>query len=270
MQTIQETKFFTGSATIQGDLWGERARDWADIQEGMGRPLFEDALQKAGVHPGIEHLDVGCGSGMVAQISLKKGANVWGIDATPRFVALAKDRTPGGDFRVGEMEELPYEDRSFDVVTGFNSFQYAANPVRALKEALRVSRHGGTLIIATWGNPEDCEAAAYFRALGTLVPPPPPGAPGPFALSQDGRLEALAIESGLTPVRVEDVECPWTYPDLETALRGLLSPGPAVKAVRNSGVALVREALVKVLAPFRNASGVYRMENTFRYLIARA
>jgi hypothetical protein len=42
------------------------------------------------------------------------------------------------------------------------------------------------------GPPEDCEAAAYLGALGALLPPPPPGAPGPFALSQPGALASFA------------------------------------------------------------------------------
>ena len=269
METTQVKKF-SGSASMQGDLWGDRIRDWADIQEGHSRPLFDDVLRASQVHPGIEHLDVGCGAGLAAYLSVQKGANVWGIDAAAGLVAIAKDRIPGGDFRVGEMEDLPYDDRSFDVVTGFNSFQYAADPVHALQEARRVSRPGATVVVATWGNPGDCEAAAYIQALGTLIPSPPPGTPGPFALSEEGQLAEFAAKAGLTPVRVKDVECPWTYSDLGTALRGLISAGPAVKAVRNSGEALVREALVQVLAPYRNASGVYRMENRFRYLIARA
>ena len=71
------------------------------------------------------------------------------------------ERLPGRDFRVGEMQTLPYADQSFDVVTGFNSFQVAASPIDALREARRVARRAGTVVIATWGPPEDCEAAGH-------------------------------------------------------------------------------------------------------------
>jgi hypothetical protein len=68
-------------------------------------------------------------------------------------------------------------------------------------------------VIASWGRPEDCEAASHLKVLGALMPTPPPGAPGPFALSDEAKLKALASEADLTPIAVTDVECPWVYPD---------------------------------------------------------
>jgi SAM-dependent methyltransferase len=167
------------------------------------------------------------------------------------------------------MESLPFGDRSFDVVAGFNSFQFAASPVNALREACRVSLTGA-VVIAVFGKREDSESAAYIEALGSLLPPPPPGAPGPFALSADGALEALATEAGMTPGPVETVDCPWEYPDTQTALRGLLSSGPAIRAVEHAGEATVREVILEVISPFRTVSGGYRLKNTFCYLIATA
>ncbi len=259
-----------GSATAQGQLWGVRARDWAETQEGMARPLYEAVLRRIGIGDGASLLDVGCGAGMFCELAARRGARVTGLDATAEFLAIARTRVPGGDFRTGEMEALPYPDHVFDAVTGFNSFQFAATPVNALREAKRVARPDAPVVIATWGKPEDCETSAYLAALRPLLPPPPPGAPGPFALSGDGALEALASAAGLTPKGVEDVDCIFEYPDLQTALRGLNSAGPAVKAIETSGETAVRDAVTKALAPFRLASGAYRMKNRFRYLIAAA
>lgn len=67
------------------------------------------------------------------------------------------------------------------------------------------------------------EAATLLAALRPLVPPPPPGAPGPFALSDEAALQAFAAEAGLETVEVFDVDSPWHYPDLSTALLGLKS-----------------------------------------------
>jgi hypothetical protein len=119
-----------------------------------------------------------------------------------------------------------------------------------------------------WGKPEDCEAAAYIKALGSQLPPPSPGAPGPFALSQEGALAALAKEAGLTPTTVRDVDADWVYPDLETALRGMLSAGVAVRAMRHSGESAVRDAVATAIAPFRAATGSYRLRNKSRFLLA--
>jgi SAM-dependent methyltransferase len=195
---------------------------------------------------------------------------VAGFDATGPFIAIAKDRVPGGDFRVGEMEQLPYDDGTFAVVTGFNSFQFAASPVNALKEARRVAKPGAVVVTATWGKPELCEAAALLGALRPLLPPPPPGAPGPFSLSANGALEALVEQAGLTPKSTGDVDCPFEYPNLEAVLRGFLSAGPSVKAIQVSGESRVKDAVTSAIAPFRLSSGGYRLENTFRFLVAAA
>jgi hypothetical protein len=101
------------------------------------------------------------------------------------------------------------------------------------------------------------------------MPPPPPGAPGPFALSDEANLKALATEAGFTPIGIVDVECPWIYPDLKMALRAMLSAGPAERAIRNSGLERAQSAVAASIAAYRAPSGEYRLNNKFRYLIAR-
>jgi SAM-dependent methyltransferase len=266
----QATVTTRGSATVQGELWSARARDYAEVQEPTFLPLYESVFRRPELAKARAHLDVGCGPGLAAQTFVKTVGKVAGIDASAPFIEIAKRRVPIGDFRVAEMESLPHNDASFDVVTGFNSFQYAASPLNALGEARRVAKPGGIVVIAVWGLPEQCEAAGHLEALGSLMPPPPPGAPGPFALSQEAKLKAFASDAGLTPLAVVDVECPWIYPNLDTALRGLMSSGPAVRAIRSSSLERARDALTHSIAPYRTASGVYHINNTFRYLIARA
>lgn len=259
-----------GSASVQGELWGVRARDYAEVQEPTFLPLYESVLARPEVAKANSILDVGCGPGLAAQVFSRRIGRVAGADATAPFIEIARRRVPGGDFRVAEMEALPYADGSFDVVTGFNAFQYAASPVNALREARRVVKAGGIIIIAVWGLPESCEAAGHLKALGSLMPPPPPGAPGPFALSDETKLKTLASEAGLTPGAVVDVSCPWVYPDLETALRGMLSAGPAERAIRASSFERARAAVATAIEGYRTASGGYRLNNTFRYLLTRS
>jgi ubiquinone/menaquinone biosynthesis C-methylase UbiE len=111
-----------GSATTQGDLWSPRARDYAELQEGLFRPLHESVLNRSEIAGADASLDVGCGPGLAAQVFARKIPNVSGIDASAAFIAIARQRLPGRDFRVGEMEALPHSDASFDIVTGFNAF----------------------------------------------------------------------------------------------------------------------------------------------------
>lgn len=270
MTQVTMTASPVGSAQQQGELWGARARDYAEIQEATFVPLYESVLRRPELADATSILDVGCGPGLAVQTFAKKFEKVAGVDATAPFVEIARNRVPGADFRVAEMESLPHADESFDVVTGFNAFQYAISPVNALREARRVAKPAGTIVIAVWGLPEDCEAAGHLKALGALMPPPPLGAPGPFALSDETRLRALASEAGLAPGAIVDVDCLWNYPDQETALRGMLSAGPVERAIRASSFERAHDAIAESIAPYRTGSGQYRLRNRFRYLIARA
>ena len=153
-----------GTASVQGQIWGTRAKDWADAQEGVAIPLFEAVLHETEVGENTSILDIGCGSGIFCEMAAKRGARVSGLDASEHLVAIAHERVQSGEFRTGEMEELPYDNQTFDVVTGFSSFQFAANPVNALKEASRVSKTG-MVVIAVFGKPEESESTSYIRPL---------------------------------------------------------------------------------------------------------
>jgi hypothetical protein len=104
-------------------------------------------------------------------------------------------------------------------------------------------------------------------ALGALTPPPPPSAPGPFALSDVDALRALFTEAGLDVVSVDEVECVWSYPDQPTALAGLMCSGPVVGVAEHAGEQAVLDATMQFLKPFRGSDGGYRIANVFRYVI---
>lgn len=258
------------SGSVNGPLWGARVDDWAAIQEPMGRPMFEAALERAGVGREIRYLDNGCGAGHSAMLARKKGALVCGLDASQAMLGVARSRVPDGDFRLGDLEILPFDDDTFDVVIGFNSIQFASNPDQAMAEARRVCRPGGTVAIVVWADPKDMEAASLIKALRPLLPSPPPSAPGPFALSDEGALHQLAQAAELRAEGIFDVECPFVYPDEDTALRGLNSSGVAARAMQHAGEQAVREAHANAIAPFRQSDGGFRIGATFRCLVTRA
>jgi SAM-dependent methyltransferase len=259
-----------GSSQVQGELWGKRAREWAQLQEGSFRGLYEAAFAAAKVGTGTAVLDVGCGAGLALQVAQQRGAKVSGLDAAADLVAIAKERCPGGDIRSGEIEELPFGDNSFDVTSGFNSFQYATDPVHALAEAKRVTKPNGYVVVAVWGAADKCELAPYVAALGKLMPPPPPGAPGPFALSAPGALETLVGKAGLKPEGASSVVTTMSFPDEATALRGLIAAGVAERAIRNSSEAAVRAAVAEAIKPRRQADGSYAFDNEWVFLVSRA
>jgi SAM-dependent methyltransferase len=253
---------------VQGALWGAAAEDWASLMEPQGRALFDAVLSSGPFRPGIRVLDVGCGSGLFAQLIAARGCVVTGLDASEPLLAIARRRNPNVRFHQGDLEGLPFPDEHFDIVTGMNSFQYAAEPQHALAEATRVTKRAGHVIVATWGLPQACEAAAYLAALRPLLPPPPPGASGPFALSEQAALTQLVTSAGLTSHSVEDVDVTWLFEDVETAPAAMLAAGPSILAIQTSGREAVSTALQHALAPYRLADGGYRLENRFRYVIA--
>jgi len=258
----------TGSGQVNGELWGAHARAWADVQEGTARPLYADVLARLDVLIDGPAPEAGCGAGMALQLAAQRGARVSGLDASPALVAIARERVPAAELHVGELEQLPFADATFDVITGFNSFQYAAQPGRALAQARRVAKKGARVVIATWTTPDRTQAAELLACLKPLLPPPPPGAGGPFALSDETALRKLAGDAGLEPGEVRDIDCPFAYPDVETALRGVNSSGVAERAMRHSGVDAVSAAHRAVLEKYRRPDGSVYIGNAFRYLVA--
>ena len=133
-----------------------------------------------------------------------------------------------------------------------------------------VSKPGSPVFVLVWGRAERTELAAILDALRRLLPPAPPNAPGPFALSEKGALEALVRQAALEPIRDGYLEAPFEFRDRESLLRANLASGPATLAIRTSGEDAVREAVLEAFAPFRTAHGGYRIETEWRYVTAEA
>src|ERR1041384_5312016 len=106
----------TGSASRWGPLWGARPADWA-LSEDMQRPTYEAALECTGLERGWRVLDIGCGAGAFLRLVRDGRAGPSGLDASEALIAFCQGRLPRADLRVGEMEQFPWEDDSFDLVT---------------------------------------------------------------------------------------------------------------------------------------------------------
>jgi SAM-dependent methyltransferase len=256
-----------GSASRWGPLWGARPADWA-LSEDRQLPTYEAALERTGLEPGWRVLDIGSGVGAFLQLVSERGGQPSGIDASEALVEFARKRLPDADLRVGEMEDLPWDDDSFDLVTGFNSFFFANDMVAALREAGRVAEPGAPIVIQVWGDHERCDLEAMKQLARPFLPPRPPDAPPDPDLSQPGALQALATQAGLTPQ--SEFEAGWVaeYRDAEELGRALVAvAGLAVLAGPKREQEL-RTAIVDGLAPYRTPEGSFRLSNEFHYLIA--
>lgn len=259
-----------GTAEVQGALWGASARAWSELTEPHEVSLFEAVFDALEINEATLLLDAGCGSGLALQMAAKRGATVCGFDAAAPLLEIAAERVRGADLRQGDLESLPYDDGSFNAVTAFNSVQYAADPVMALRELRRVAQPGSPVAMLSWGDPERCETRTILAALGSLLPPPPPGAGGPFALASPGVIEGLFAQAGLTVVDTGEVDQQFAFPDLDSAVSAQMASGPARRALEHAGQKAVESALRDAYAESRQPDGGYVQRNVFRYVIGRA
>ena len=258
-----------GTAQVQGELWGAKAKDWAEVQEPGWQRVYEHVFGRLGIRPGMRVLDVGCGAGGAMEVARSLGAEVSGIDASPNLVAIARARLPGVRIDVGEMEKLPFDAAAFDVVTGFNSYQFAGDVLEALREARRVCKPGGDIALLFWGRKEDCDVLdALLPAALSLLPPSPSTGPAKPALSAPGVAEALVREAGLAVEFSEEVSCQLAYPDKNMAYRALASSAPFVRAERHAGSEALEAAVSSVLERFTGADGSVVLNNRMRYVVA--
>jgi SAM-dependent methyltransferase len=274
----ESTRTQEGSAATMAVMWGERARDWAEVMEGSngwGVPVYERILERVPVDGSARLLDVGCGAGRFCRIARDRGATVAGLDATNEFIEIARERTPGGEFVVGEMQDLPWQDDSFDVVTGFHSFFLAADMVAALREARRVARPGGTVALTIWGRPERCDSTGLFAAMRQLVEgevaavqEPAPKPPGRPALHEEEVILGIAREAGLQPIEAAYLEYVEEYADVESMARGMLAAPPGRAARRATSAEAVRQVLREAVQPRVSDTGTVRLREEVRYLIA--
>jgi SAM-dependent methyltransferase len=130
----------------------------------------------AGVEPGSQVLDVGCGTGVVALTAARLGASVTGVDLTPKLLERARENAGIMNFEVtwieGDAEALPLSDGKFDFVVSQFGHMFAPRPHVAIREMLRVLKPGGTIAFSTW--PPELMVGRMFQLTGKYGPPLPP------------------------------------------------------------------------------------------------
>lgn len=258
------------TAVIEGPALSAGASGWVEHWARFAAPAREAVARAAGITAGALVLDVGCGSVEFCELAAARGARVSGIDVAEGLVEIARRRLPEADLRVGPIERLPWRNESFDLVTGFNAFQFAADFVAALAEAARVTWRGGRVAIRNWGRIEDREVHAIFAPLREIEPPTPPGVPpyDPPPIGEPGVLEDLARRVGLAPERADEVEVPYEFPDRATLERALVAFAPILRIGPDVAERVVEGPLRRMPSRSRRSDGSYGFDNRFRYLTA--
>ncbi len=253
---------------IQGKLWSIAPQYWSKHFEPYFLPMYKKVLEQLNLTEDSMLLDAGCGSGIFSSMAIESGAEVVGMDAAPGLLEVARRRNPLNSFLEEDLEAMPFANESFDVVTGFNSFQYAGNFENALLEAKRVLKTGGYLVMAIWDKPEMSDGTHVLKAIGSLLPPPPPGTPGPFALSEDGKIESICDGVGLKMVYKTRVACPFLYHNISDGVKSFMGTGPAAAALNYTDKGNVEETIAKALRPFHITDDIHFLQNNFLVFIA--
>ncbi|HEX5467838.1 MAG TPA: class I SAM-dependent methyltransferase [Gaiellaceae bacterium] len=163
----------------QRAMWA--AGDYAALSQyiaGMG----ERVVERAGVEPGMDVLDVACGTGNAARPAARAGARVTGLDLTPELLAAGREQAEAEGLEIewveGNVEKLPFADGSFDRVFSTVGHMFALRHRVVADEMMRVTRAGGTIATCTWT--PDGSVGGVFRIVAGYMPPPPEFAAPPI------------------------------------------------------------------------------------------
>jgi len=252
---------------VQGKLWSVAPQYWSKYFEPFFLPMYKKTLEQLALDEHTMLLDAGCGSGLFSHMAISTGAEVIGVDAAPGLLEVARERNPNNNFMEEDLEALPFASDSFDVVVGFNSFQYAGSFTNALSEAKRVLKDGGRAVIGIWDMPEHSDATNILKAISTLLPAPPPGTPGPFALSEDGKIEGICKNLGLKLIFKTKVACPFLYYSEEDAVKSFMGTGPAAAAQNYVNEKTVQRTIAKAMQPYHLTEELYHLQNSFLLFI---
>ena len=223
--------------------WGRKAVDFATLSEPSNCREYIAVHHRLGVDAGDRLLDVACGSGLAIELARLRGAICSGVNASARLVAVARDRNPEGDIRIGDMRALPWDPASFDVATSFRGI-WGTIP-EAVAEIHRVLRPGGRLGITVWGHLKISPGAWALAPFRLAAEEKVDNQAAMVSLGRPGAGERLLAAHGFVDIERVDVPFALEYADPELYARALASTGPAFEAIQNVGEAEFHRAAVE-------------------------
>lgn len=227
---------------IVDEGWGRRAVDFATLSEPANCREYVSVHQRLGVGEGDRLLDVACGSGLALELARARGATCSGIDASGRLIAVAQDRSPESDIRVGDMLALPWAGESFDVATSFRGV-WGTTPA-ALGEIYRVLAPGGRLGLTVWGHLKASPGVWALAPFKLAAPTKVENQASMVSLGRPGVGELLLASYGFIEVMRVDVPFVWEFTDPALYARSLASTGPAYEAMQHVGEPAFHEAAI--------------------------
>ena len=225
---------------------------------------IQPLLDAADAGAGSNLLDIATGPGSVAAKAASLGAGCIGVDLSPGMIALARSSHPDIDFRVAEVEHLPFAEGSFDAIVcnfGLGHFPW---PEAAVAECLRVLKVGGRIAFSWWDQPDKQRIQGLFREaiaeVGIAPPPDVPAGHSNLRFSDTAEFRKLLVGAGLDDVRVEDHGTTYVIADVDTLWRGGLGSfavtASAIVVQDAATQAAIRASLERRAAAYRTSAGL--------------
>ncbi len=254
-------------------VWDAMAPGWEtgrrDLWE-FSRPVSEWLIEQLDPRPGQTILDLAAGlgeTGFLAARRVGETGRVLVTDFAPGMVAAAGRRAAefgvtNAEFRELDAERMALESECVDGVVCRWGYMLMADPAAALGETYRVLRSGGRLAFSVFGAPERNPWASLIGRILVAeghIPPPVPGSPGIFALSDPKRLHELVTRAGFASPAVAEVPFTWRFPSPDaywwflTEMAGAISP--LLRGLAPEAQAKVRAQMDAAAQPFRAGDG---------------
>jgi SAM-dependent methyltransferase len=181
--------------------------DFTHIAKSM-RESGEALVGTLGITEGLRVLDLGCGDGTTALPAAKLGADVLGVDIATNLVAAGNARAASLGltncrFKEGDASDLnELEDDSFDLVVSIFGAMFAPRPFDVAKEAVRVTRPGGRIVMGNWIPGDPTLVAQILRISAAYSPPPPAGFVSPMTWGVEDEVVARFAAAGVPAERI--------------------------------------------------------------------
>jgi SAM-dependent methyltransferase len=256
----------------QADAWdGDEGRFWAEHADHFDAALrgYRAAfLDAARLLPTDAVLDVGCGAGETTLDAARTASagTALGVDLSAAMLEVARARaaTAGLDnatFLQADAQVHPFSPDEYDVVIGRTSAMFFGDPEAAFANLAAALRPGGRLVLLVWQGLEHNEWLRCIlgaMAAGRDLAPPPPGAPGPFALAQPDRVRDLLLGAGFTDLALDDVRRPmWFGEDTDDATAFVAGLNAwMLRDLDDAGRRVALDALARTMHEHETADGV--------------
>jgi enediyne biosynthesis protein CalE5 len=252
-------------------------RTWLHVVEAPdgGQRHSVKLVDLAELQLGGSVLDVGGGYGepsLTAARAVGPDGRVVCTDISEEMLATARERAAEAgitnvEFVVSDAEELEFDDETFDAVLSRATLMFLPDVVGTLRRLRGFLRSGGRLAASVWGPVPEVQFAAAFPVVAQELelPPPPPGRPGAFALSDPERLAGIVTEAGFRDVETGTVSVIFETDSPETFADFIRDVAPQLTTMLGSQPADVQERvwskITEAYRRFQDADGCVRTEN---------